>query len=76
MSPQLSLSQFTTIVARGIDELRGGETWLIVAEVNKIKSRKTRFYLELVEFEQERIKAHVSAVVINQAIVRSALKSR
>lgn len=76
MLQQLTLSQFTSMIAQSIRELWGDQTWLIVAEVNKIKQRRTRFYLELVEYEHGNIKAQTSAVITNQSVLRSALKTR
>lgn len=74
MIQQLTLSDFTKLVAHGITTLFAWESFLIIWEVNKIKQRNTRFYIELVEFEDKKVIAQTHAIIINQSILWAPLR--
>lgn len=71
---QFKLSEFTTLVSKWIQTLFGSEQFLIIWEVSKIKQWNSRFYIELVEYQNSRVVAHAHALLTNQSILWKPLR--
>ncbi len=74
MEVQLKLSQFVSLVAKGIQTLFGEQEFLIIAEVSKVKQRNTRLYIELVEYEANQVIACSHALITNPSVLFNPLK--
>lgn len=76
MIQQWKLSEFNTLVARGITTLFGSEEFLIIWEISKIKQWNSRFYIELIEYADSKVVAHAHALITNQSVLRKPLQER
>lgn len=71
---QFKLSEFAILVSKWIQTLFGSEQFLIIWEVSKIKQWNSRFYIELVEYQNSRVIAHAHALLINQSLLWKPLR--
>ncbi len=76
METQLRLSQFVSMMQQGIEMIFAEHEFLIIAEVSKIKERHTRYYLELVEYEESKIIATSHGLITNPSVLFTPLKER
>lgn len=75
-STQLTLSQFVLLVRQWFEQLFGDQHFLIVAQVSKIKERHTIYYLELVEYEWDKVLATSHALIKNPSLLFAPLRER
>lgn len=73
---QLKLSQFVNLMKQGIQTLFGEQEFLIIAQVNAVKRRNTRVYLDLIEYEDNKVVATSHGVVTNSSVLFNPLKER
>lgn len=76
MSSQLRLSQFVQIIQKGVEMMFAEHEFLIIAEVNKIKEWHTRYYIELVEYEGNKVIATSHGLITNPAVLFGPLRER